>query len=103
MVNKLYHKAYKFNLVWWKRKFDPYSKYETHHIYGRTGIMLCCPIFWTLAKHGHQDDWKWVGDLKEAFRPLYHLVKKNEMLGSGCYEQIRGECSLCYFFKEKQC
>lgn len=62
--------------------------------------MRCCPILWTLAKHGHQDDWRWVEDLREAFRPLYHAVKKNEMLGMGCYEKIKWECELCYFFKK---
>jgi hypothetical protein len=102
-MNKLYVKAEKYNTIWWRKKYDPYFKYEKHHIYLRNGVFRCCPILWTLAKHGHQDDWKWVEDLRDAFLPLKQKVLRNVIFkGYPCYEKIKWECDYCYFFKDKK-
>jgi len=92
-------KAYEFNKKWWHNLYNPYSKYELHHIYGRVGILLCCPRFWRLALHGHQDNWKWVEQLKKDNREDLLTLMKNISPYANCTKELFIECEKCYFFR----
>ncbi len=98
-----YIKAEKYNLKWWHRLRNPFGRYEAHHVFPgqyKSTILRCCPHFWTLAVHGHQDNWEWVEAMKELLQEDKRLLMSNQLgYSGGCIIKLWWECDKCYYFR----
>lgn len=95
---KLNRIAYNYNKKIWHLLFNG----ELHHIYNHQDVSLCCLHLFVPAKPGHQDNWEWVGMLRDKFREDYLKALKNWHKIFGCKEQLFKECEKCYFFKYRE-
>jgi hypothetical protein len=90
--------AYNYNKKVWHTKYNPFNKYQLHHIYNRQGVALCCLRLFYPAPAEHQLDSEFVGSLREKFRADYLSAKANYNKKTGCLCLIFTECNDCYFF-----
>ena len=101
MKRSLIHNTYNKNKVIWhtKRQLEGKVVYELSHIYGRTGIFLCCPHFWDVGERQHHDNWQKIKKLREEFREDYMKLEVNFVRKCGCLDKIFDECTWCQMVK----
>jgi len=92
--------AYDYNKGVWHRDYNPFGKYQLHHICNRQSVGLCCLRLFSAGLPNHQLDTKFVGDLRKKYNGDYLKAQKNYDKVSGCREKIFVECDDCYFFSE---
>ena len=72
-----------------------YKGKEIHHIFNRIGVCKCCLLLLYPATFGHQNDWKWVNDLRERFKHIKEAVLENYVRNLGCKDKIDIDCWNC--------
>jgi len=69
---------------------------ELHHIWGRVGIFLACPHFFSPEKRNHQLNWLRVKELKERTLEDKICAEGNFRKWTGCFRKdLFLECSWC--------
>jgi hypothetical protein len=75
---------------------------EIHHIWGRVGVLKCCPLLMTMLTNKEHNDYILLKKLREITLELKKVIVNNYVPYLGCQDKVSQICLECPLYKENQ-